>query len=301
MIGANRRNAAMSDAGFLVPPLSCDCHMHIFGDPADYPASARRAYDPIEMPLSRYNAEAARMGFGRVVFVQPSAYGTDNACMLDSLRARPGSSRGVAVIDDNTTAAMLDEMDELGVRGVRLNLVSSGEPDGTAAIGALQAAAARVARLGWHVQIFAKPDLLGLLAPVIATLAVPVVVDHMGGGTVSPAGSDPAFSALLDLLAAGKCWVKISGANRVSAAGGDFADALPVMRALVAANPERVVWGTDWPHIGPHTPGDPKPVVYMPIDNLALLRLLGQAVPDAATRRRILVDNPAALYGFTTT
>ncbi len=288
----------MPDPGFPVPPLACDCHMHIFGDPADYPTSPRRAYDPTEMPLSRYNAEAARMGFGRVVFVQPSAYGTDNSCMLDSLRARPGSSRGVAVIDDNTTAAMLDEMDALGVRGVRLNLVSSGEPDGPAAIAELQAAAARVARLGWHVQIFAKPDLLALLAPVIGTLAVPVVVDHMGGGAASPATSHPGFTALLGLLAAGNCWVKISGANRVSAAGDDFSDALPVMRALIAANPERVVWGTDWPHIGPHTPGDPKPVIYLPIDNLALLRLLGQAAPDAATRQRILVDNPEVLYGF---
>jgi predicted TIM-barrel fold metal-dependent hydrolase len=120
----------------------------------------------------------------------------------------------------------------------------------------------------------------------------------MGGGTVSPATSHPGFTALLGLLAAGNCWVKISGANRVSAAGGDFSDALPVMQALIAANPARVVWGTDWPHIGPHTPGAPRPVIYMPIDNLALLRLLGQAAPDAATRQRILVDNPAALYGF---
>jgi predicted TIM-barrel fold metal-dependent hydrolase len=298
MIGANRRNLPMPDPGFAVPPMACDCHMHIFGDPARYPPAAWRAYDPIEMPLTRYNAEAARMGFGRVVFVQPSAYGTDNACMLDSLRARPADSRGVAVIDAATTDAALAEMAALGVRGVRLNLVSNGEPDGPAAIAQLQATAARVAPLGWHVQIFATTALLALLAPAIRTLKVPVVVDHMGAGDGLLAADRPGFTALLGLLAAGNCWVKISGANRVSVAGDAFADAVPVMQALIAANPARALWGTDWPHIGPHVPGAPRPVVYMPIDNLALLRLLGQAAPDAATRNRILVDNPAALYGF---
>jgi predicted TIM-barrel fold metal-dependent hydrolase len=220
--------------------------------------------------------------------------------MLDSLRARPGDSRGVAVIDETTTDAMLAEMDTLGVRGVRLNLVSNGEPDGPAAIAELQAAAARVGRLGWHVQIFAAPALLALMAPAIRALEVPVVVDHMGACDGRLAADRPGFSALLALLAEGRCWVKVSGANRVSVAGGDFADAVPVMRALIAANPARAVWGTDWPHIGPHKAGAPEPVVYMPIDNLALLRLLGQAVPDAATRDRILVDNPARLYGFDT-
>ncbi|MBN8892628.1 MAG: hypothetical protein BGP12_06185 [Rhodospirillales bacterium 70-18] len=288
----------MPDPGFTVPALACDCHMHIFGDPARYPPAAWRAYDPVEMGLDRYNAEAARMGFGRVVFVQPSAYGTDNACLLDSLRARPADSRGVAVIDDATTDAALAEMAALGVRGVRLNLVSNGEPDGAAAAAQLQAAAKRVAPLGWHVQIYAKPDLLALLAPAIRALAVPVVVDHMGAGDGLLAAARPGFTALLGLLAEGRCWVKISGANRVSAAGGDYADALPVMRALIAANPARAVWGTDWPHIGPHKAGAPEKVVYMPVDNLALLRLLGEAAPDTATRRAILVDNPATLYGF---
>jgi predicted TIM-barrel fold metal-dependent hydrolase len=298
MIGGNRRNPAMADPGFAVPALACDCHMHIFGDPARYSPAAWRAYDPVEMPLRRYNAEAARMGFARVVFVQPSAYGTDNACMLDSLRARPGDSRGVAVIDERTGDAALAEMAALGVRGVRLNLVSNGEPDGPAAIAQLERTAARVAPLGWHVQIFATTALLGLLAPAIRALPVPVVVDHMGACDGRLAEDRPGFAALLALLAEGRCWVKVSGANRVSVAGGDFADAVPVMRALIAANPARAIWGTDWPHIGPHTPGAPRPVVYMPIDNLALLRLLGQAAPDAATRQRILADNPARLYGF---
>ena len=288
----------MANAGFAVPPLACDCHMHVFGEPARYPPAAWRAYDPIPMGLERYDAEAARMGFGRVVFVQPSAYGTDNACMLDALRARGASSRGVAVIDDATDDAALAEMHALGVRGVRLNLVSNGAPDPAAAIAHLRAAAARVGPVGWHVQIYARPDLFVDLSAVLPDLGVAVVVDHMGATDGMLAASRPGFDALLQLLADGVAWVKISGANRVSKLAHGFADAVPVMAALVTANPGRAIWGTDWPHIGPHVAGAPQPVVYMPHDNLDLLRLLGEAVPDAAVRRAVLVDNPARLYGF---
>ena len=288
----------MPDPGFAVPPGACDCHMHIFGDPARYPPAAWRAYDPTPAELPAYDAEAARMGFSRVVFVQPSAYGVDNSCMLDALRARPADSRGVAVIDDTTTDADLTQMATLGVRGVRLNLVSNGIPDPAAAAAQLRATAARVRELGWHVQIFALPNLIAGLAPAIADLGVDVVIDHMGAGDGKLAASRPGFDDVLALLRAGKAWVKVSGANRVSRHQSGFADAIPVIRALVAANPDRAVWGTDWPHIGPHTPGAPQTVVYMPYDNVELLRLLGEAVPDAAVRHKVLVDNPARLYGF---
>lgn len=288
----------MTLPGFAVPEGACDCHMHIFGDPAAYPPAAWRAYDPTPKELPEYNAEAARMGFSRVVFVQPSAYGTDNSCMKEALRARPVDSRGVAVIDDATLDTELAALAALGVKGVRLNLVSNGIPDVAAASAQLRRTAARVKGLGWHVQIFALPALLAGIAPVIADLGVDVVIDHMGAGDGKLAEARPGFSDVLALLRAGRAWVKVSGANRVSRAGGDFEDAVPVIRALVEANPARAVWGTDWPHIGPHKAGAPETVVYMPHDNLALLRLLGLAVPDAAVRRQVLVDNPARLYGF---
>ncbi len=281
-----------------VPANACDSHMHIFGDPARYPAAVRRAYDPVEMGLDRYDAEAARMGFSRVVFVQPSAYGTDNSCMLGALWARGATSRGVAVIDDATTDATLAELAEAGTRGVRLNLISNGTPDPAAAIAQMRAAAARVGRLGWHVQIYAPPALFTDLAAVIPGLGVPVVVDHMGAGDGKLAAARPGFDALLKLLADGHVWVKLSGANRVSRLASGFDDAVPVIQALAAANPRHCVWGTDWPHIGPHVPGAPRPVVYMPHDNLDLLGLLGRALPDAARRQAVLVDNPAQLYGF---
>lgn len=254
----------MTELGFAVPEGATDCHMHIFGDMAAYPPAAWRAYDPTPATLPVYDAEAARMGFSRVVFVQPSAYGTDNACMKAALKARGASSRGVAVIDASTKDSELKALDKLGVRGVRLNLVSNGIPDVAAAVAQLQETAARVGKLGWHVQIFALPSLLAGLAP---TMCWP-------------------------------CCAKVSGANRVSRAGGGFEDAVPVIRALVEANPARAVWGTDWPHIGPHRAGAPEKVVYMPHDNLGLLRLLGMAVADAGVIRQVLVDNPAKLYGF---
>ncbi len=289
-------------AGFDVPAGATDCHMHIFGDPARFPPAAWRAYDPTPATLPVYNAEAARMGFSRVVFVQPSAYGTDNSCMKEALRARPKDSRGVAVIDAATSDKELAELNALGVRGVRLNLVSNGVPDVAAATAQLRETAARVAALGWHVQIFALPDLLAGIGPVIAQvgadLGVDVVIDHMGAGDGRLAASRPGFDDVLALLRAGKAWVKVSGANRVSRGAAGFADAVPVIRALVEANPERAVWGTDWPHIGPHKAGAPSTVTYMPHDNLALLALLGRAVPDEAVRRRVLVENPARLYGF---
>lgn len=238
------------------------------------------------------------MGFSRVVFVQPSAYGTDNACLKAALRARPGTSRGIAVIDAATKDAELRELKKLGVRGVRLNLVSNGIPDSAAATAQLQEAAARVKKLGWHIQIYAQAALLAAIAPAIADLATDVVIDHMGAGDGRLAEDRPGFSDVLALLRAGKAWVKVSGANRVSRQKSGFEDAVPVIRALVEANPDRAVWGTDWPHIGPHTAGAPAQVIYVPHDNRALLRLLGLALPDPALRQRVLVDNPARLYGF---
>ncbi len=288
----------MTELGFAVPDGATDCHMHIFGDMAAYPPASWRAYDPTPATLAVYDAEAARMGFGRVVFVQPSAYGTDNACMKAALKARGASSRGVAVIDADTKDSELKALDKLGVRGVRLNLVSNGIPDVGAAVAQLQETAARVGKLGWHVQIFALPSLLAGLAPAIAGLGVDVVIDHMGAGDGRLAESRAGFDDVLGLLRDGKAWVKVSGANRVSRAGGRFEDAVPVIRALVEANPARAVWGTDWPHIGPHRAGAPEKVVYMPHDNLGLLRLLGMAVADEGVIRQVLVDNPAKLYGF---
>jgi len=289
-----------ADMGFEVPALSCDCHMHIFGPPDRYPPAAVRAYTPTEASVGRYRGIMLPLGLQRLVIVQPSAYGTDNTCTLDAIRELGAAARGIAVIDAATPETALDDMHAAGIRGIRLNLVTNGIPDAAAAAETMRKAAARIGPRGWHLQIYVPADLLADLAPAIGSLDVPVVIDHMGSAKGWLGANQPGTNELVALLAAGKCWVKVSGANRISREITGFRDALPVMRALIAANPERVVWGTDWPHIGPNDVGAPKPAVYMPHDNADLLRLLGEAAPDAAVRHRILVDNPAHLYGFAT-
>jgi predicted TIM-barrel fold metal-dependent hydrolase len=284
-----------------IPAEACDCHMHVFGAAAQYPPAAHRVYTPMPAPVSAWRAVAARLGLSRVVFVQPSAYGTDNSAMLDALRVMGPDGRGIAVIDDGTQAAVLETFSRLGVRGIRLNVKTHGEGD----IGTLRQrfsrASARIGPLGWHIQIYADLPMVAAIGDVIRTSPVPVVLDHMGGARAELGVEQDGFQTLLDLLGAGRCWVKLSGAYRVSDREPDFADSTPIARALVRANPERLVWGTDWPHIGAHTTAPQQsapPAIYRDIDAGALLNLLAEAADDAATRRRILVENPAQLYGF---
>lgn len=285
---------------FQVPAGACDCHMHIFGPLDKYPGAPQRSYTPREASLAQYYAMADVLGLQRTVFVQPSAYGTDNSCLLDTLRAAGPSTRGVAVIDGGTADGELATLNEAGVRGVRVNAETFGmrAPD---AVGRLVLdTAERIGPLGWHLQLFAAlPTIAGLHA-VLKALPVPLVIDHMGLAR-GPLGPDqPGFDLLLDLVRAG-VWVKVSGAYRVSTDEPDFPDAAPIARALIAANPRRVVWGTDWPHTGKHANAklETAPTIeYRPLDDGKLLDLLPAWAPDAATVRRILADNPAELYGF---
>jgi predicted TIM-barrel fold metal-dependent hydrolase len=284
-----------------MPKCACDCHMHVFGDPARYPPAPVRAYTPLPARFAEYRAMASALGLARVVLVQPSAYGTDNRCMIDTLGGGDPAVRAVAVIGEETPEADLDRWHALGVRGVRLNLATTAAPTVAQAWALLRATATRVARLGWHVQVFARPDLLvPPLLPDIPALDAPVVIDHMGGADAAQGTDQPVIAGLISLLQRDAVWVKVSGATRVVADAALFPAGLALMRALIAANKARIVWGTDWPHIGPHRPGEPPgPAVYLPIDNGALLRLLTTACDgDAALLRRILADNPVTLYGF---
>ena len=164
-----------------VPPLACDSHMHVFGPPERYPGAPTREYTPTLMPYEAYAPIARRLGLERVVLVQPSAYGTDNRCLLDTLRQQPQNTRGVVVIEAGISDPELDAMHELGVRGARLNLMSPRVSDVAAAEKMLQPVAARIGPLGWHIQIYADPGIIAPIAPVIRRLQVPVVLDHMAG------------------------------------------------------------------------------------------------------------------------
>ena len=270
---------------WTAPPLSCDCHFHIFGPYDRFPLDAGRHYDPAAALIPAYLRVAEALGLQRMVIVQPSVYGTANGCSLDAAtRFGLDRARVVAVVDDGFDDAALRDLHAKGTRGVRFNAVSgNGTP-----LDQLEALARRIAPLGWHLQVYAEGAQLPDLAPRLAALPVEVVIDHMGGVRAAEGVEAPGFQALLRLLSTGRAWVKLCG-YRISSAGPPFAEVAPFARALFAAAPERCLWGTDWPH--------PSLSDWMPEDG-ALFDLLGTWVPDKADRQRVLVENPARLYGF---
>jgi len=274
----------------LAPPGACDCHAHIFGPVDQYPYSCTRKYTPPDASLAAYNHMLATLGLSRGVIVQPSVYGFDNRATLDAIKLAGGKFRGVAVIDPaRISDSELDHMHQIGVRGVRINQAY----DQTLDMDYLHKVVEKIQRLNWHLQLFVNLNRFPDFRRQLGKLPVDVVIDHMGlmglMGTAIKV-SNQNFQDLLALLRQGKCWVKLSGAYRLSAQGVvPYSDVAPFAEALVNANPDRCVWGTDWPH--PH--------LNIPVPNDGdLLDLLSKWVPDAKPRHRILVDNPAELYGF---
>jgi predicted TIM-barrel fold metal-dependent hydrolase len=290
-----------TNVDFDVPADACDCHTHIFGDPQQFPMFGGRVYTP-ETASPQEMAELHRaLHIKRVVIVTPSVYGTDNSATLYGMKARNGDARGVAVINEQTPEADLDLMGKAGVRGIRLNLATGGTNDPSVARSRFQAALPRMASRGWHIQIYTNLAVIASIKDLISTSPVPVVFDHFGGAEAARGTGQPGFSDLLDLVRSGKAHVKISGAYRASTQAPDYPDAAPLAKALIAANAERIIWGTDWPHPNSDTPPGKKVTDITPlfqIDDGRLLNQLPVWAPDAATRKQILVDNPARLYQF---
>jgi predicted TIM-barrel fold metal-dependent hydrolase len=286
---------------FDVPAGACDCHTHIHGDPEKFPFFAGRVYTPEPASPEEMSALHRALHVERVVIVTPSVYGTDNAATLFGIRARGATARGVAVIDDKTPEADLDAMNQAGIRGIRLNLATGGVNDPGVGRPRFQAAVERVKARGWHVQLFTSLAMITAIKDLVASSPVPVVFDHFGGAQAELGTGQPGFSDLLDLVKSGKAHVKISGAYRASKLAPDYPDVVPLARALIAANPDRIVWGTDWPHPDSSTQPGRKPTDLAPlyqIDDGRLFNQLPLWAPDAAIRKTILVDNPARLYGF---
>jgi len=291
----------MNAVDFAVPPGACDCHVHVFPDRARFPFVEKRVYTPPPAPVADLDAYLVPLGLERVVVIQPSIYGTDNSALLDTLDALDGRARGVAVIDAEISDAALDDMHRRGVRGVRVNLEMDGENDPGRAARRLKEVAGRIARLGWHIQVYCLADMIGRLEDVLADLRVPIVLDHLGGITAAKGPVQLGFGAVLGLLEAGNTYVKASGAYLCSQRAPEFPDVIPIAQTLIAANPDRIIWGSNWPHPdGARVPGrDPYTVLpFLPHGHAETLNLLGKWAPDAETRRKILVDNPARLYGF---
>ena len=302
--GPTLRAAASQPAtavSFAVPAGACDCHTHLFGDPRRFPFDAARVYTPETASVEEMRALHRALHADRVVIVQPSVYGTNNACTLDGMKQLGARARGIAVIDQRTPDAALDEMDRAGIRGIRINLATAGVTDPAAGRRRFDAAAGRLNGRTWHVQINTQLSMIDALKHSIMSSPVPVVFDHFGGAEAKLGTKQPGFDALLELVRAGKAYVKISGAYRSSTQAPDYPDAAPLARALIAANGQRILWGTDWPHPdSAHVAGrkatDIAPLLQ--IDDGRLLNQLAVWAPDAALRTTILVDNPARLYGF---
>jgi predicted TIM-barrel fold metal-dependent hydrolase len=286
---------------FDIPAGACDCHTHIHGDPAKFPFFSGRVYTPELASPEEMTALHKALHIERVVIVTPSVYGPDNSATLFGMKARGATARGVAVIDDKTPEGDLDAMNQAGIRGIRLNLATGGVNDPSVGRPRFQAAIERVKNRNWHVQLFTSLAMISAIKDLVAASPVPVVFDHFGGAQGELGLEQPGFSDLLELVKSGKAYVKISGAYRSSKLGPDYPDVAPLARALIAANAERIVWGSDWPHPDSVTPPGKQVTEVTPpfqIDDGRLLNQLPAWAPDAATRKKILVDNPARLYGF---
>ena len=284
------------------PPLATDAHFHVFGPIEQYPAGTPDLRYPMPLaPLEDYLALAGKLGIQRHVFVQPSGYGRDNSCLLDALQTVGlGAARGIVDIDESIPDAELDRLNALGVRGVRINVSPIHAPDpalAAAMLPRIERMAARCAEIGWSLDFLAPGWLTReLLQTTLRTLPVDFSIAHMGMFLAKDGVQQPGFQELLDFLRAsqsggqreggGRCWVKLTGVYRMSTAEG-FADTAPFARALAEVAPDRLIWGSDYPHLS-----------FEHVSSIGLFNLLGQWFPDQALRRRVMVDNPARLYGF---
>jgi predicted TIM-barrel fold metal-dependent hydrolase len=274
------------------PPNACDTHAHVFGPSKRFPYADDRSYTPPDAPLEKYLGMLDQIGFAHGVLVQGSAHGHDNSAMLDALKRCPDRLRGVAVADADISLAELRAWNGLGVRGLRFNhFFRDGQLHyrGGVPLSAAERLAPTMADLGWHLQLWIDVKDLPETIPVLKSLGLPVVIDHMGRTDARAGTGTPGFQSLLHAVSEGWCWAKLSGAHRLSRAAPDYPDARPFHEALVRANPERLVWGGDWPH--PRVEGE------MP-DAGGLFELFRMWTPYQATQQRILVTNPAKLYGF---
>ena len=267
------------------PAGACDCHAHIFGPQQQYPFAPGRGYVPPEASIDSYVSMLRTIGCERAVIVHPSVYGTDNRCTVDALRSGKFALRGVAVIDDETTDEQLEDMHQAGVRGIRLNLVSK---NGVAALASAPRLAARVRTRGWHLQFYFNICAMPEVEQPLMQLPVDIVIDHFAHAAVADGVTGPSLQALLRLARHERCWFKLMGPYRISRQPPRFPDVAPFARALAAAAPERCVWGTDWPH----------PNASFMSNDGDLADMLGDWIPDATLRHKVLVTNPARIYDF---
>ncbi len=275
---------------FKMPANACDSHAHVMGPSARYDYSPARVYTPPDCLPDQYRHLLDTLGVERAVLIQPSVYGTDNAAMLDAMKADPKRLRGVAVVDPSISDGELKALDAAGIRGLRVNIVDvKDRKPGTLPLEVLRPLAARIKPMGWHIEFLMHANEFADLDKTFADFPVPIVLGHLGYMKGCPGTDNPGFQALLRLMQAGKAWVKLTGPYRISNHDLPHPDTTPYAHALVKANPAQVIWGTDWPHVmhKGRIPNDGE-----------MTDLLLDWVPDEKQREQVLVGNPARLYGF---
>jgi D-galactarolactone isomerase len=265
------------------PPGACDTHMHIY-EPG-YPLRAEASRPSQPGSLAHYREIQKRLGLARTVIVQPSGYGTDNACTLEAMAKLGDAARGVAIVDPADPDSEIARLTRLGIRGIRYHMRG-----GVLTWDTMPTMAARVAVFGWHVQLQCESQEIGEHEAMLSKLPCDLVIDHMGRFDAAVAFDDRSWRALLKLLAGGSCWVKLSGPYYGSKSGPPlYADKARIAKELIKAAPERMVWASNWPH--------PSFKKNFP-DEGKLLDLVAEWAQDETLRRKILVENPARLYGF---
>jgi len=286
---------------FPVPAQACDCHVHVFGDTKRFPFSPDRPYTPPPAPVMELRTLLRRLRMDRVVIVSPAVYGTDNDCTLDAIRQLGSRARGIALVAAQTADSELDRLQRGGICGIRLNFETLGVTDPTVAVERFELASRQAAERGWHVQVNTRLSIVEALQDHLLRGPVPVVFDHFAQAEAARGVDQPGFAALVRLLTSGRAYVKVSAAYRISTRPPDYPDVAPLAQALIAANPERILWGSDWPHPDAarrpgRGPTDLRPP--LPVDDGRVLNQLAVWAPDPAIRHTILVKNPARLYGF---
>jgi predicted TIM-barrel fold metal-dependent hydrolase len=284
---------------FNVPVGACDCHVHVFLPQERYPLSPTRLYTTATATAEDLADFHRGLGIERTVIVQPSAYGTDNAATLEGIRSLGlVRARGVAVVAEDTPPAALDALDRSGIRGVRANLETVGEFEPAAAGEKLGRLAALVRDWGWHLQVYTRLSVVAALHEQLTRLPIPLVLDHFGGAQSTEGPDQAGFAALLSLVRSGKAYVKLSALYRSSTRAPDHHDMAPLAELLIAANPDRILWGSDWPHVDT-TRGTPEAITpFFAVDTVRALNQLARWAPSTDVRHQILVENPARLYGF---
>jgi len=271
---------------YAMPPGACDAHCHVFGPAQKFPYAPDRTYTPKDAGFETLRALHRHLGIDRAVIVQASCHGSDNRATLDAIARSDGAYRGIAMVEGDVTDAELEALDRGGIRGIRYNFVAhlGGAPD----LEIFDRTIGRIKDLGWHVVLHLDSGDLLTYADRLEHIPVPFIIDHMGRAKVAAGIEQKPFQQLLALMRHNeRAWVKVSGAERISAAGAPFTDAIPFAAALIEAAPDRVLWGTDFPH--PNISGD------MPNDG-ELVNLFAMFSRDEAVRRKVLVDNPSRLY-----